>query len=103
MNLKTRFSLIIATALLAAGCSSTDTANAPAPAAEPSQGCNSAAVKHLEGKVVSDQLLDQARQQSGANTARVLTPDSMVTLEYNSQRLNLYVDDQQTITRASCG
>lgn len=105
MNLKTRFSLILATALLAAGCSTADktpTASAPK-AADPSQGCSSSAVEHLEGKVATPELLEEARAQAGAISARVLTPDSVVTLEYNGQRLNLYVDDQDVITRASCG
>jgi PBP1b-binding outer membrane lipoprotein LpoB len=90
LNLKTRFSLILATALFVAGCSST--AEKSEPAAKPadtSQGCTSSAVEHLQGKV--------------ATTARVLTPSSVVTLEYNGQRLNLNVDDQRVITRVSCG
>lgn len=101
MNLQTRFSLILATALLAAGCSTAD--KPAAKPADPNQGCTSAAVEHLQGQVATPELLEQARQQAGASTARVLTPDSVVTLEYNGQRLNLNVDDQRVITRVSCG
>jgi len=104
LNLKTRFSLILATALLAAGCSSTAEKSEPAAKpVDPSQGCTSAAVEHLQGKVATPELLEQARQQAGASTARVLTPGSVVTLEYNGQRLNINVDDQRVITRVSCG
>ncbi|HEY1029248.1 MAG TPA: I78 family peptidase inhibitor [Pseudomonas sp.] len=104
MNLKTRFCLILTTALLAAGCSSTAEKSEPAakPVA-PGQGCTSSAVEYLQGKVATPELLEQARQESGASTARVLTPSSVVTLEYNGQRLNLNVDDQRVITRVSCG
>ena len=101
MNLKTRLSLILTTALLAVGCSTADKPTAKP--ADPSQGCTSAAVEHLQGQVASPELLEQARQQAGASTARVLTPGSVVTLEYNGQRLNLNVDDQRVITHVSCG
>jgi hypothetical protein len=104
LNLKTRFSLILAAALFAAGCSSTAEKSEPAAKpAEPGQGCTSSAVQHLEGKTATPELLEQARQQAGASTARILTPGSMVTLEYNGQRLNLNVDDQRVITHVSCG
>jgi outer membrane murein-binding lipoprotein Lpp len=103
LNLKTRFALILASGLLAAGCSSTDKSDTPAKPAEAVHGCTSSAVEHLQGQVASAELLEQARQQAGASTARVITPGSMVTLEYNGQRLNLNVDDQRVITRVSCG
>jgi len=104
LNLKTRFSLILATALLAAGCSSTAEKSEPAATpADSALGCTSSAVEHLKGKTATPELLEQARQQAGASTARILTPDSVVTLEYNGQRLNLNVDDQRVIARVSCG
>ena len=49
------------------------------------------------------ELREQARQQAGASSARILTPTSVVTLEYNRQRLNLNVDEQRVITRVTCG
>lgn len=104
LNFNTRFSLILTAALLAAGCSSTAEKSAPtATTANTSQGCSSSAVENLKGKTATPELLEQARQQAGASTARILTPDSVVTLEYNGQRLNLNVDDQRMITRVSCG
>ena len=105
MNFKTRLCLILGATLLAAGCSST--AEKPTSAAAPSgptpDSCTSSAVEHFKGKTATPELLEQARQQAGASTARILTPDSVVTLEYNGQRLNLNVDDQRMITRVSCG
>lgn len=104
MNLKTRFSLILATALFAAGCSSTaEKSESAAKPADPSLGCTSSAVEYLKGKQATPELLEKARQEAGATTARVLTPSSVVTLEYNGQRLNLNVDEQRVITRVSCG
>ncbi|MGG2396880.1 I78 family peptidase inhibitor [Pseudomonas sp. SH1-B] len=104
MNLNTRLSLIVTAALFAAGCSSTAEQSEPAAKpADPSLGCTSSAVEHLKGQTATPELLEQARQQAGASTARVLTPNSVVTLEYNGQRLNLNVDAQRVITRVSCG
>lgn len=102
MNFKTRLCLILGATLLAAGCSST--AEKPTSASGPTpDSCTSSAVEHFKGKTATPELLEQARQQAGASTARILTPDSVVTLEYNGQRLNLNVDDQHVITRVSCG
>lgn len=104
MNLNTRLSLIVTAALFAAGCSSTtEQSESAAKPADPSLGCTSSAVEHLKGQTATPELLEQARQQAGASTARVLTPNSVVTLEYNGQRLNLNVDAQRVITRVSCG
>ena len=105
MNLKTRFCLILGATLLATGCS--NTAEKPTASTAPSgptpDSCTSSAVEHLKGQSATPELLEQARQQAGASTARILTPNSVVTLEYNGQRLNLNVDDQRVITRVSCG
>jgi len=48
-------------------------------------------------------LLEQARVKAGAQTARVLSPNDMVTLEYRSDRLNLNTDQAATINRVNCG
>ena len=105
MNLKTRFCLILGATLLAAGCSSTadKSAAAAAPSGPTPDSCTSSVVEHLKGQTATPELLEQARQQAGASSARILTPTSVVTLEYNRQRLNLNVDEQRIITRVTCG
>lgn len=35
--------------------------------------------------------------------ARIIGPDTMVTMDYDPLRTNIYVDDAGTITRAQCG
>jgi len=65
--------------------------------------CNAQAVQHFLGKTATPALLDQARNQSGAQTARVLQPEDVVTLEYNALRLNLTTDDALVIQRINCG
>lgn len=98
--------LIGGAALLAvlAGCSSTDTA--PTQASKPAHSdgtCNAAGAQSLLGQVATAEIVEQARQQAGARTARVLSPGDMVTLEYNSQRLNIDITEAEVIERIACG
>ena len=91
-----------------AGCSSKDS---PADATQPSADdapamtgtCNAKAVQSIIGQVVTPTLTEEARRDAGASVARVLTPHQPVTMEYNSQRLNIDVDDNQVVKQVSCG
>lgn len=65
--------------------------------------CDSSAAAFTVGKKASPELLEQARTRSGAQSARILKPDDMVTLEYRSDRLNLNTDANLVITRINCG
>ncbi|MDH4869722.1 I78 family peptidase inhibitor [Pseudomonas sp. BN515] len=101
--------------LLLAGCSSTDKPETPAaaaPAAEESTSaatpslsgtCNSAAVAALVGKNADTALVEQAKRQSGAEMARVLRPHQPITMDYNSRRLNIDVDELGVVKQFSCG
>lgn len=99
-SMSTTASLLFATVILA-GCQQAK------PQEQDSQAlagnCNAQAVQGLLGKTASPALLEQARNQSGAQTARVLQPDDVVTLEYNAQRLNLSTDRTLIIQRINCG
>ncbi|CAD5109340.1 I78 family peptidase inhibitor [Zestomonas carbonaria] len=99
--------LSLGTALLAAllaGCGTSGSREeSTPPTAHHGSGCDANTVQDLLGKQATTQLLQQAQQRSGAETARVLGPHDVVTLEYNSRRLNLITDDKQVITRVSCG
>ncbi|MPQ86225.1 hypothetical protein F0170_20890 [Pseudomonas sp. MAFF 730085] len=93
-------------ALALAGCS---TPGAPAQGKEAAVAdaaysrCESKAAEFAVGQKASPQLLDQARTRAGAQNARILKPNDMVTLEYRSDRLNLNTDDNLVITRVNCG
>lgn len=93
-------SLLFATLLLA-GCSSADKSE-PAPAAN-GQGCNDSAVQDLVGQTASPALLEEARRRAGAQTARVIGPQDSVTLDYDSKRLNLDIDERLVIRQIHCG
>ncbi|WP_419735635.1 I78 family peptidase inhibitor [Pseudomonas sp. COR18] len=90
-----------------AGCS-TNTGSAPASSSEPvtrNDGgrCEAKGAEFAIGKQASAELLEQARSRSGAQTARVVGPDDMITLEYRSDRLNLNADRTGKIERVNCG
>lgn len=65
--------------------------------------CNASAVSHLIGEPANPATLDQARTQSGAETARIVRPGDMITQEYNDRRLTLSTDDKLKIQRIRCG
>uniref|UniRef100_A0A7C1WUE6 Peptidase inhibitor I78 family protein n=1 Tax=Pseudomonas graminis TaxID=158627 RepID=A0A7C1WUE6_9PSED len=103
--------LVLAAALLA-GCSSMSqsssqpedgVASSPASSVDGYARCDAAAVQFAVGKPASAALLDQAKVKAGAQTARVLGPHDMVTLEYRSDRLNLNTDDSGKVNRVDCG
>lgn len=98
--------LILAAAVLA-GCSSTSETSQPAEGSVASDSgysrCDAAAAQFAVGKSASPALLEQARAKAGAQTARVLGPDDMVTFEYRSDRLNLNADQAGAVNRVNCG
>jgi len=98
--------LILAAALLA-GCSSTSESTKPDEGVATTESghsrCDAAAAQFAVGKPASPALLEQARVKAGAQTARLLGPNDMVTLEYRSDRLNLNTDQAATVNRVTCG
>ncbi|WP_434577637.1 hypothetical protein J3P95_09815 [Pseudomonas sp. Z5-35] len=94
---------LLAAALLS-GCSSTSEST-PEPVASGTSDsrCAAKAAEFAIGKQASPQLLEQARTSAGAQYARILKPNDMVTLEYRSDRLNLNTDAGLVVNRVSCG
>jgi hypothetical protein len=91
---------------LLAGCSSTTSESATDPVTTTDTGhsrCDAKAAEFTLGKAASPELLEQARTRAGAQNARFLMPDDMVTLEYRSDRLNLNTDANRVVTRVNCG
>jgi hypothetical protein len=103
---KTLLPPIVMLALLA-GCAtgpSRDNASTtPASGGSRADACNADLAEGAVGKKVSTDLVEQYRQQANAKTARALRPRDVMTLEYNPQRLNLRVDEQDIVTSVNCG
>jgi len=95
---------ILLAATILSGCSSTSEST-PDPVANEAghTRCDAKAAEFAIGKQASPQLLEQARTRSGAQNARILKPNDMITLEYRSDRLNLNTDAKLVVNRVSCG
>ncbi|VVM45731.1 MULTISPECIES: I78 family peptidase inhibitor [Pseudomonas] len=95
---------LMAAAMLA-GCSTTSSESAKETAATEAghSRCEATAAEFAIGKKASPELLEQARNKAGAQNARFLKPNDMITLEYRSDRLNLNTDNNLLITRVNCG
>ncbi|MGH8027658.1 MAG: I78 family peptidase inhibitor [Pseudoxanthomonas sp.] len=77
----------------------------PAPPTPPAAAtaCDDSQAQWAIGKKVTDAEVEQARKDSGAETARTLKPNQMVTMEFNANRLNLDLDEAGTVTAIRCG
>ena len=93
-----------------AACTTT-TPTAPPPAAsapskpEPAltEQCQLLPVADLIGQLADAALLEQARIDSGSTQVRVIGPNQMVTQDFHSRRLNVYIDERNVITKLGCG
>ena len=89
---------------VSAGCgTTTESAKDPVAAESGHSRCEAKAAEFAIGQKASPALLEEARKRAGAQNARILKPDDMVTLEYRSDRLNLNTDANLVIGRVNCG
>lgn len=132
MKVKTRVSgaVVATTLLLLGGCASTSTQyqetdvapdgadayslSAPGsdqaanaykndPQALVSAHCNAQSLSRYNGQHGTAQLYNQMMQQSGASIQRILTPQSIMTMDYRDNRLDIRVDNQGDVLNATCG
>jgi Peptidase inhibitor I78 family len=90
-----------APALLAlAACT---TAAPRGPEAEAGVKCDATATTDLVGKVADATLGSDALKRSGARTIRWLRPDSMMTMDYRVDRLNVRIDAANRVAGFTCG
>jgi hypothetical protein len=85
---------------LLAGCSSPPPAQSTA---EITGDCSVEQVQGVLGQIASAERIEQAQQQANAKLLRVLAPGDFATMDYNPQRLNIHIDESETITRLNCG
>ena len=85
-----------------AGCM-TMSGNEAAPT-QPATGiCDASAVQQFVGQRASQQTGDAILAQSGAKTLRWGPPDSMWTMDYREDRVNVRYDRDMAITAVTCG
>jgi hypothetical protein len=88
--------------------SPSDTTTAPAAAVTTTppmlaDSCKADAAQQFVGQAATPEIVEQARVASGAKTARVLTPDQVITMEYRGDRLNVRVSADNVIGSVGCG
>lgn len=82
---------------------STPTAQRITTGQPPRNQCNAQPVQSLVGQAFTDGTLAQAMAAAGADEARMLRPDSIITKEYQVGRLNVVVGADNRIVRIHCG
>ena len=65
--------------------------------------CNAARAGKLVGRKRSPSAEAEALRLSGAASVRWIPPNTMVTMDYRPDRLNLRLDRKGRIVSASCG
>ena len=88
--------LILAPVLLGA-CAAT-----PAPPASGGE-CRDNNLSQFVGQPRSDALARQIQAQSGAAIFRWLPEGTMVTMEFNANRVNAHLDSANRVSRVVCG
>jgi hypothetical protein len=68
-----------------------------------SNSCKPEPAQQYVGQKATADVVEAARVASGAKTARVLTPDMMVTMEYSGDRLNLHTNADNVVASVNCG
>ncbi|MDR1075106.1 MAG: Elastase inhibitor AFLEI Flags: Precursor [Xanthomonadaceae bacterium] len=75
-------------------------------AAEPTAAettCDASQAQGLVGKPADADAVEQARVDTHSKQVRVLKPGQPVTLEFNSGRLNIEVEDNNVVLSVRCG
>ncbi|WP_109806861.1 I78 family peptidase inhibitor [Sphingosinithalassobacter portus] len=77
----------------------------PEPAPPPADGglCQAGPAQSLVGKPYNGGTARDAQRLSGARTLRPIPPDTMVTMDFRGDRVNVYTDENGTITKITCG
>jgi hypothetical protein len=75
------------------------TSTTPPPQAQ----CDATRLQNVVGQPASAQLVESARVQAGATTARMVRHDQMVTREYMVGRLTLWLDANGRVREVNCG
>lgn len=65
--------------------------------------CDADPAQKLVGKKFSATIEREARSLSGSRHIRTLRPGQVITMEYDPERLNLRLDENDVITTVGCG
>ena len=99
-----RAALIFPLAIAASACANTSlpTGGLTAPDAPPA-ACKTAEVQQFVGRKATDSVGKSVLETTGARLLRWGGPDTVFTMDYRQDRVNVTYDSQGTITRIYCG
>lgn len=87
---------------LAACTPQTPPETTPPPAAETEPSCGADKLVRYVGSQASDEVVAAIRKASGAQTIRVVGPDTAVTMDFRPDRLNVSTDANGVIKAFHC-
>ena len=87
-------------ALVLAGCAMD---SRPEPTPPTPRACVADGVQRFVGQPVTPALVEQVRRASRSTTARRITPNMRVTMEFRADRVNVWVGLKGEVERVSCG
>lgn len=70
---------------------------------ENGMGCDASKAQWLIGEAPTQEQLDRAGAETGAEVVRTIRHDEMVTLEYHDSRLNVDLDEDGRVRGVRCG
>ena len=91
--------LSLAAAALLAGCVQPPQQSAASPAGP----CDAQAARFAIGYTSTAALAEEVRRRSGADTVRVLRPGDVTTMEFNAERVNLVLGEDNRVSAVRCG
>ncbi|MGN6269253.1 MAG: I78 family peptidase inhibitor [Sphingomonas sp.] len=65
--------------------------------------CKADGLADLVGQPATADLGAQALKRAGAKTLRWIQPGTAVTMDFRQDRLDIYLDEKNNISRVSCG
>ena len=65
--------------------------------------CKADGLGDLVGQPGTAELGAQALERAGARTLRWIQPNTAVTMDYRQDRLDIYLDEHNVVSKFSCG
>jgi hypothetical protein len=72
----------------------------PPPAA---RQCDAEQARWAIGQAATSEVVERIRVETRSQTARVVRPGQVVTMEYSAVRVNIHVNERNAITGVTCG
>jgi hypothetical protein len=66
-------------------------------------GCKADGLKRFIGKPLTAALAEQMKKEAGASIVRTGHENGVMTMDFNSGRLNIFHNDAKAIVRVDCG